>query len=78
MLHAERLTRILIDAAVAEELLDQGRKHPDRLEILDRWLERAEPRSRFLLDEITTTGTRLLRKLGSEAPAATETAQAAK
>jgi alkylation response protein AidB-like acyl-CoA dehydrogenase len=80
MLHAERLTRILVDAAVAEELLQQGRKHPDRLEVLDRWLERAEPRSAHLLHEITTTGTRLLRKLhGEEAVSEpTQAAQAAK
>lgn len=75
MLHAERLTKILVDVAVAEELLEQGRKHPERLPILDRWLERAEPRCRFLLDEITTTGLRLLRDLHGEAESP---AQAAK
>lgn len=77
MLHAERLVKILTDAAVAEELLIQVKAHPDRAEILDRWLERAEPRSRFLLDEITTTGNRLLRKLHGAAatePSAPSTA----
>lgn len=79
MLHAERLTKILIDAAVAEELWTQGRAHPDRLPILERWLERAEPRSRFLLDEITTTGERLLKKLAAEdSERAAPVAQAAK
>ncbi|MEQ1568709.1 MAG: acyl-CoA dehydrogenase family protein [Myxococcota bacterium] len=78
MLHAERLTRILIDGAVAETLLDQGRRHPDRLELLDRWLERAEPRSRFLLDEITTTGSRLLRDLGHAESEPAAASQAAK
>lgn len=63
MLHAERLTRILIDVAIAEELYEQAKKHTDRRELLERWLERAEPRSRFLHDEITTTGLRLLRTL---------------
>lgn len=60
MLHAERLTKILIDEAVAEILWDQAKRHPERRAVLERWLERAEPRSRFLLDEITTTGDRLL------------------
>lgn len=79
MLHAERLTKILIDAAVAEELYTQGKAHPDRMPILERWLDRAEPRTRFLLDEITTTGARLLKKLADEDAAhATPTAQAAK
>jgi hypothetical protein len=66
MLHAERLTRILTDEAVAEILLEQAQKHPERREVLARWLERAEPRSRFLLDEITSTGSRLLGELAGE------------
>ncbi|MEQ1503861.1 MAG: acyl-CoA dehydrogenase family protein [Myxococcota bacterium] len=83
MLHAERLIRILADVAVAEELYAQGAKHPERLEILDGWLERAEPRTRFLLDEITTTGGRVLRKLAAPdatgaATGAATTAEAAK
>ena len=63
MLHAERLTRILTDVAIAEILLDQANKYPERLELFDRYLERAEPRCRYLYDEITTTGSRLLSKL---------------
>ncbi|MEZ4236462.1 MAG: acyl-CoA dehydrogenase family protein [Myxococcota bacterium] len=79
MLHAERLTKILTDVAVAEELLRQGQQHPDRLWILEAWLERAEPRTRFLLDEITTTGLRLLRSLHGLAAEDSEPAvQAAK
>lgn len=66
MLHAERLTLILIDVAVAEELLVQAKRHPDRAELLDRWLERAEPRCRYRADEITTTGLRLLATLQSD------------
>jgi alkylation response protein AidB-like acyl-CoA dehydrogenase len=68
MLHAERLIKILIDVAVAEELFEQAKKHADRQEVLARWLERAEPRVRFLHDEITTTGLRLLRELGADVP----------
>ncbi|MEQ9325180.1 MAG: acyl-CoA dehydrogenase family protein, partial [Polyangiaceae bacterium] len=76
MLHAERLTKLLADEVIGETLLLQAQAHPDRREVLERYLERAEPRSRFLHDEITTTGARLLRKLGSirEEPTANESA----
>jgi alkylation response protein AidB-like acyl-CoA dehydrogenase len=63
MLHAERLTKILCDEQIAEILLEQAKKHPERRELAEKWVERAEPRARFLLDEITTTGGRLLRSL---------------
>jgi alkylation response protein AidB-like acyl-CoA dehydrogenase len=68
MLHAERLTAILHDVAVAELLLEQARRDPAREELLIRWLERVECRCRFRYDEITTTGLRLLGRL-SEARA---------
>ena len=42
MLHAERLTRLLADEAIAELLLAQAKAHPERRELLERWLERAE------------------------------------
>jgi hypothetical protein len=63
MLHAERLTRIFTDAAICEVLLEQARRHPERAEVLERYLARAEPRCRFLLDEIQTTGAELLARL---------------
>jgi hypothetical protein len=63
MLHAERLTRLLTDELVAELLLEQCEKHPERRELCERWLERCEPRSRLLFDEITSTGERLLHQL---------------
>lgn len=66
MLHAERLCRILTDVAIAEVLLEQVKQFPDREDVLVRFLERAEPRCRFLHDEITTTGLRLLRDLHGE------------
>jgi alkylation response protein AidB-like acyl-CoA dehydrogenase len=73
MLHAERLIRILTDEMIVEVLLGQATKHPERKVILERYLERAEPRVRFLHDEITTTGDRLLATLrGPEAPAETD------
>ena len=65
MLHAERLTKILADVVVCELLLEQGKAHVERLEILERYLERAEPRCRYLFDEITRTGGRLLSTLES-------------
>lgn len=64
MLHAERLTRILTDVHIAELLLEQAEKHAERREVCERWLDRAEPRDRYLLDEITTTGARLIANLG--------------
>ena len=63
MLHAERLTRILVDEAICEVLLAQAQRHPERAPILERYIERAEPRCRFLHDEIVTTGDRLLAQL---------------
>lgn len=63
MLHAERLARLLIDEAIAEILLEQANKHPERREVLERHLDLAEVRSRHLADEITTTGNRLLERI---------------
>jgi alkylation response protein AidB-like acyl-CoA dehydrogenase len=63
MLHAERLTKILVDEHIAEILLEQAKKFPERRELAEKWVERAEPRARFLVDEITSTGARLLKSL---------------
>jgi hypothetical protein len=63
MLHAERLTRILADEAIAELLLAQAKAHPRRREVLERWLARAELRCRAMHEEITTTGDRILASL---------------
>lgn len=63
MLHAERLIRLLADEAICEELYAQAKKHPERRCVLERYLDRAEPRCRFLFDEITSTGQRLLATL---------------
>jgi hypothetical protein len=67
MLHAERLTRLLADEAIAEILLAQQKAHPERRALCERWLDRCEIRDRALHDEITTTGDRLLARLGSTA-----------
>ena len=63
MLHAERLTRVLTDVAIVEILHEQVKEHPDREPVLVAYLERAEPRCRFLFDEMTTTGARVLASL---------------
>jgi len=64
MLHAERLTKILTDVVVAELLFEQQQKDPTRRPLLERHLERAELRCEAMQREITTSGERLLRKLG--------------
>ncbi len=69
LLHAERLTRMLADADIAELLFAQARQHPERGALLDRHLDRAEPRARFLLDTIRTTGDGLLARLRATAAA---------
>ena len=66
MLHAARLTQLLADVAIAEVLLRQTRRHADRADILERHLERAEPRVRHLHDVITTTGSRLVEALAAD------------
>ncbi len=66
MLHAERLAKLMADELICETLLAQAKRHDERREVLERYLDRAEPRCRFLYDEITTTGSRILRQLGGE------------
>lgn len=60
MLHAERLMRVLTDVAVCETFLEQARHFPERRELLERYLDRAEPRCRSMHYEITHTGKRIL------------------
>ncbi len=63
MLHAERLTRLMADEQIVEILLDQAKANPERRELLERYLDRAELRARALHEEITTTGARVLASL---------------
>jgi alkylation response protein AidB-like acyl-CoA dehydrogenase len=72
MLHAERLCRLMADAAIGEVLWAQAARHPDRRELLERFLDRAEPRCRYLVDEITSTGHRLLADLAGREEAAAD------
>lgn len=64
MLHAEHLTRMLADVAICEQLLAQTQKFPERAKVLEGYLERAEPRSKYYNNLIRTTGKRLLGELG--------------
>ncbi len=66
LLHAERLTRMLADTAIAEVLLEQVRQDPDRKPILTKHLERATPRVRYYADVIMSTGDALLETLQSK------------
>lgn len=63
LLHAENLTQMLVDVAMAEALLEQVQEYPERRGLLTRHLERAEVRSHDLLYRIQHTGDRLLRQL---------------
>ena len=65
-LHAERLIKLLIDAAIVETLWAQGQIDASRLAILERFLERAELRGKFWLETITTTGDRILERLAED------------
>ena len=68
LLHAERLTLMLGDAAIGQALSDQARRHPHRKTLLERYLERADPRSRDLLHRIRQTGAGLLARLEALEP----------
>lgn len=76
LLHAERLTRMLADEAIARALFRQQARFPERRPLLVAHLERAEPRARFLLDQILTTGERLLDQLAADDPQPSERATA--
>jgi 3-(methylthio)propanoyl-CoA dehydrogenase len=77
MLHAERLTRLLADEAICEVLLAQAQKHPERRDVLERYLDRAELRAKHLHELITTTGHRLLGTLAANGDGAPRAAMAA-
>lgn len=74
LLHAERLTDLLSDATIAELLLEQAVRFPERRYILERYLEKALPRAEYKSNLIANTGDRLLEKL-DDAPAQLEQKQ---
>lgn len=63
LLHAEHLTIMLADRYICEVLLEQSKKHPERRDILVRYIERAEHRVQYMSHLIEGTGDRLLEKL---------------
>ena len=63
MLHAERLTLLLANVAICEVLLEQTKRFPQRQQVLERYLRRAEPRCRHWHDLIHNTGAELLAQL---------------
>jgi hypothetical protein len=75
MLHAERLIQVLSDAETGIALWEQASQHSERRELLERFLERAEPRVRHQIDLVHSTGERLLATLADEADAAEDAAQ---
>lgn len=67
MMHAERFIQLLINSTVAELFLEQAQEHEERREILHRWLEKVEPHSRMLVDEIQNVGSYTFARLEREA-----------
>ena len=75
LLHAENLMQILIDVETVRVLLKQAQKFPERREVLERFLERAEPRVRYHWDLICHTGERLAARLEKDAVILNDTKQ---
>jgi len=73
MLHAERLARLLTHAAVVEILEDQAKRHPERRDVLARYLSRAELAARHDAETIHAYGDRILEAL--EQPVAATAAE---
>ena len=65
MLHAERLAMLLADEAIAEILFEQAEAFPERRELYRNYVERALPRARYLYEQITERGDRLLARLSA-------------
>ena len=72
LLHAERLTKILADVAMARVLVKYANRHgkefPQRLVEAERFMKRSELRCRYWLSEIEEHGADLLADLASLEP----------
>lgn len=75
LLHAERLTKILIDVTIARILVKYALKFPERRADAEKFCKRADLRCRAWLAEIEEHGEELLAELQKKAQA--DTAQAA-
>lgn len=65
LLHAERLTKILADVAIARIMVKYAVKFPDRRERAEKFMRRADLRCRHWLAEIEEHGDELLAELAS-------------
>jgi hypothetical protein len=72
MLHAERLTKLLVDEAICEVLWEQSQRDPARRELLERYLDRCELRCEALHKEITTQGAVMLARIHASAKSSDE------
>jgi 3-(methylthio)propanoyl-CoA dehydrogenase len=63
LLHAERLTRILAEVAIAKALVKQARRFPERRELAEKFVDKALPVVAYMHEEISQSGDRLLKKL---------------
>jgi hypothetical protein len=74
LLHAERLTKILTDVAIAHVLVKQAKRaagtewEQDRRELADSWIDKVEPRCRGVLGEIEATSGSLLSRILNRKP----------
>jgi hypothetical protein len=72
-----RLTEADLQAPGSHESVEDAvefykvRRFPERRDVLERWLELVETRSRHLADEITTTGATFLARLDKSRQEAT-------
>lgn len=65
LLHAERLTKIIIDKTICKILLDQAKRHLEREELFLKYLEKSELRVDFHYKEILYLGDRILKELAN-------------
>lgn len=75
LLHAERLTRILADTAIARVLVKYAAKHPSRRLDAERFMRRSDLRCRAWLAEIEEHGEELLARLAAAEPKTEGTAE---
>ena len=65
LLHAERLTKILCDVEISRVLVEQGLEFPERRQLAERFIARADRRCRAVLEEIEEHGFELLADLAA-------------
>lgn len=74
LLHAERLTKILTDVAIAHVLVKQAKRaagtewEEERRALAEAWIDKVEPRCRGVLGEIEATSGSLLNRIFNRKP----------